>query len=100
MLTYDLQNMEGPLYEALYNVIKTDIITGVLAPNEKLPSKRRMASNNGISVITVESAYGRLLSEGYIQSKPKSGFFVCDIKGPPRPISLKHSKTMSCNPNI
>lgn len=81
MLTYDLQNMEGPLYEALYNVIKTDIITGVLAPNEKLPSKRRMASNNGISVITVESAYGRLLSEGYIQSKPKSGFFVCDIKG-------------------
>ena len=73
--------MEGPLYEAVYNVIKTDIITGVLAPNEKLPSKRRMASNNGISVITVESAYGRLLSEGYIQSKPKSGFFVCDIKG-------------------
>ncbi len=81
MLTYDLQNMEGPLYEALYNAIKTDIITGVLASNEKLPSKRRMASNNGISVITVESAYGRLLSEGYIQSKPKSGFFVCDIKG-------------------
>lgn len=85
MLTYDLQNMEGPLYEALYNAIKTDIITGVLAPNEKLPSKRHMASNNGISVITVESAYGRLLSEGYIQSKPKSGFFVCDIKG------LEHS---------
>lgn len=81
MLTYDLQKTEGPLYEALYTAIKTDILTGALAPNEKLPSKRRMASNNGISVITVESAYGRLLSEGYIQSKPKSGFYVCDIKG-------------------
>lgn len=81
MLTYDLQKTEGPLYEALYNAIKTDILTGVLGPNEKLPSKRRMASNNGISVITVENAYGRLLSEGYIQSKPKSGFYVCDIKG-------------------
>ena len=76
VLTYDLQKTEGPLYEALYNAIKTDILTGVLEPNEKLPSKRRMASNNGISVITVENAYGRLLSEGYIQSKPKSGFYV------------------------
>ena len=89
MLTYDLQKTEGPLYETLYNAIKTDILTGVLEPNEKLPSKRRMASNNGISVITVENAYGRLLSEGYIQSKPKSGFFVCDIKGLGHSINTK-----------
>lgn len=79
MLTYDLKNTDTPLYEALYLAVKTDILSGRLKADEKLPSKRRMASNNGISTITVENAYGLLLSEGYIYSKPKSGFYVCGI---------------------
>ncbi len=79
MLTYDLKSTKEPLYIALYNAIKSDILDGTLSSKDKIPSKRQMAINNGVSVITVENAYELLLSEGYISSKPKSGYFVCDF---------------------
>lgn len=54
MLTYSFDKRGGQsLYEYLYNCMKTDIINGVLSPNEKLPSKRAFASNHGISIVTV-----------------------------------------------
>lgn len=65
-----------PLYEQLYNYIKTAIENKELLANEKLPSKRKLAAHLKISVITVESAYNQLMAEGYITSKPKSGFYV------------------------
>ena len=81
MLTYSFDKRgDQSLYEYLYNCMKTDIINGVLSPNEKLPSKRAFASNHGISIVTVENTYGQLMAEGYIYSKPKSGFFVSPIQ--------------------
>ena len=69
MLTYDLSRVpKGALYETLYKDIRDDIRTGVLAAGEKLPSKRMLAKNLGISTITVESAYAQLISEGYVYS--------------------------------
>ena len=80
MLTYTLQSSsKTPLYVQLYESIKVDIIQGVLKKGEKLPSKRAAAKNLGVSLITVESAYGNLQSEGYIYSVPKKGFFVSEI---------------------
>ena len=77
MLTYELKKAPGmPLYEALYRCIRQDILTGVLAPGEKLPSKRTLAQHLKVSKITVEGAYEQLLSEGYIQSREKVGYFV------------------------
>ncbi len=83
MLTYNLKECDGPLYIALYNAIRGDIISGILPPGGKLPSKRNLAVNNGISVITVENAYALLLDEGYISSKPRSGFYICDLSSLP-----------------
>lgn len=81
MLTYSFDKRGNQsLYEYLYNCMKTDIINGVLSPNEKLPSKRAFAGNHGISIVTVENTYGQLMAEGYIYSKPKSGFFVSPIQ--------------------
>ena len=41
MLTYELKKQPGvPLYEALYRNIREDILSGRLAPGQKLPSKR------------------------------------------------------------
>ena len=69
MLTYDLKKSPGvPLYEALYRCIRGDILSGALAPGQKLPSKRALAQNLSLSKITVESAYNQLLTEGYILS--------------------------------
>ena len=77
MLTYELKKSPGvPLYEALYRSIRGDILSGALSPGEKLPSKRALAQNLEVSKITVEAAYNQLLSEGYISSREKVGYFV------------------------
>ena len=77
MLTYELKKAPGlPLYEALYRHLRRDIQTGVLPAGEKLPSKRALAENLKVSRITVETAYNQLLSEGYIRSTEKVGYFV------------------------
>ena len=64
MLTYDLNAEKGPLYAALAQYIKEDITAGNLHAGERLPSKRTLARNNGVSTITVQNAYDQLVSEG------------------------------------
>ncbi len=77
MLTYELKKKPGvPLYEALYRSIRGDILSGALQPGQKLPSKRTLATNLKVSKITVEAAYEQLLSEGYIRSRERSGYYV------------------------
>ena len=85
MLTYHI-NSKGilPMYEQLYRSIREDIINGVIKGGEKLPSKRRLAEHLKISQITVENAYSQLLAEGYIISKPRSGYYAQQI--------IKHNK--------
>lgn len=80
MLTYSFENISDMnLYEYIYKCIKEDVLSGKLEAHTKLPSKRMFAKNHGISVITVESAYGQLMAEGYIYSVQKSGYYVADI---------------------
>ena len=80
MLTYNLTNIgSDSLYEHLYKCIKKDIILGKIKSGDRLPSKRPFAKNLGISVITVENAYSLLMSEGFIYSLPKKGFYVADL---------------------
>lgn len=77
MLTYELKKIPGlPLYECLYRCIREDILSGVLAPGDKLPSKRALAEHLEVSKITVEGAYAQLLAEGYVRSQEKVGYFV------------------------
>ena len=87
MLTYELKKKPGvPLYEALYRCIRQDILTGKLQPGEKLPSKRALSQHLEVGKITVETAYAQLLSEGYIRSREKVGFFVEAVEQlPPAP---------------
>ena len=89
MLTYELKKAPGvPLYESLYRCIREDILSGNLKPGEKLPSKRALAENLEVSKITVEGAYSQLLSEGYIRSEEKVGYFVEAMERPAPPASL------------
>lgn len=60
----------------LYEQIRADIVSGSLRCGDKLPSKRTLAAEVGISVMTVEHAYGILYEEGYIDSRERSGYFV------------------------
>ena len=92
MLTYELKKSPGvPLYEALYRCIREDILSGELKPGQKLPSKRALAQNLEVSKITVEAAYNQLLSEGYIRSQEKVGYFVEAVERQNRPSSGQSS---------
>ena len=81
MLTYDLKKQPGvPLYEALYRCIREDILSGKLAPGQKLPSKRALADHLEVSRITVEGAYDQLLAEGFIRSQERVGYFAESVQ--------------------
>lgn len=80
MLTYHLDSSARmPLYEQLYRAIRCDILSGVLPGGDRLPSKRQLAQHLEISCVTVETAYGQLVAEGYLISRPKRGFFVQSV---------------------
>ena len=80
MITINFEEQKNSgLCESIYNSIKEQIIQGKLKSMEKLPSKRALAQNLGVSVITVQNAYAQLISEGYIYSIEKKGFFVTDL---------------------
>ena len=57
------------LYEYLYRCIRHDIAHGKVEPGQKLPSKRALAKQLGVSLITIEAAYDQLVAEGYIRSR-------------------------------
>lgn len=67
---------ERPLYLKIYDRVKGDIINGAFAFNSRLPSKRLLAEESGVSVITVERAYALLCDEGYVEARERSGYFV------------------------
>ena len=84
MLDYNLeQRGEASLYEYVYQQIRDDIVAGRIAAGEHLPSKRAFASHLGIGVITIENAYSQLLAEGYICSKPRRGYYACELPEAP-----------------
>ena len=81
MLTFNLDPQSHiPLYSQLYSAVRSSIEKGEIAAGERLPSKRELASHLKISVVTVESAYSQLCAEGYIHSKPGSGFYAEKIQ--------------------
>ena len=93
MFTYDMSKAgANSLYHYLYQCIKRDIVSGNILAEEQLPSKRNLAQNLGVSVVTVENAYAQLLAEGFIYSLPKRGFFVADINATAEPNAQRKRK--------
>lgn len=75
------ENSEIPLYIQLYDFIKSQIQNKNLKSNSKLPSKRKLSKYLDISQNTVEAAYSQLITEGYITSIPKRGYYVSELQG-------------------
>ncbi|AIF49845.1 PLP-dependent aminotransferase family protein [Pelosinus sp. UFO1] len=65
-----------PLHDKIYNQIKNKILSGELPPATKLLSIKNLAIELSVSRNTVEYAYQQLFAEGYIHSKPRSGYYV------------------------
>jgi GntR family transcriptional regulator/MocR family aminotransferase len=66
----------GSKHLALYLAIREAIAEGKLAPGEKLPSTRRLASLYGLSRGSVSVAYEMLTAEGFVQAGVGQGTFV------------------------
>lgn len=86
-----------PAYIQLYQMLRSDIIAGVYSYGSKLPSKRTMAEETGVSVITIEHTVELLCEEGYTEARPRSGVYVIfkksDFQGMPAVIGMEHSLT-------
>ncbi len=66
-----------PAYLQLYEKIRADVVDGVYPYGAKLPSKRLIAEEAGVSTVTVEHTYALLCDEGYARARERSGYFVC-----------------------
>ena len=63
--------------------MKNQIIEGQYQAQDKFPSKRQLSEHLSLSHTTIEHAYQLLLDEGFIYSKPRSGYYVSDIQSLP-----------------
>ena len=70
-----------PLYEQIYGFIREEIRGGRIRAGERLPSARALSGYLSVSRSTVDLAYEQLVSEGYLESVPCKGYFVCEIEG-------------------
>lgn len=82
-------NGGAPIYDQIYNQIKTNIINGTLEENEPLPSIRNLAKDLKISVVTTKRAYDELEKEGFIYTLNAKGSYVA-----PRNVELLREENL------
>ena len=65
-----------PAYLRLYDTLRRRIIAGDYPYGTRLPSKRALSEETGLSVVTVEHALALLCDEGYLEPRERSGHYV------------------------
>lgn len=73
------EGSKAPLYLQLYQYIRDEIVSGRIKENTRLPSVRNLPAYLEISRTPVADCYELLLAEGYVTSKPRSGFYVASF---------------------
>jgi GntR family transcriptional regulator / MocR family aminotransferase len=87
---------EEPLHEQLYRQIRDELVSATFNHNSsRLPSSRELAVDLGVSRFTVNVAFSRLHSEGYLQSRVGSGTFVAE----PLPETFLSAQTTKAEPH-
>ena len=70
-----------PAYLALYESLREEILSGVRPFGSRLPSRRVLARDRGVSAVTADHSIELLCEEGYAESRPRSGYFVVYREG-------------------
>ena len=94
-MKYIIDKTKRPVYLQIYKQLKNDIISGAFPYGSKLPSKRILASEIGVSTITIEHAYALLCEEGYTEARERSGFVVIFKQTDGFASSEEHEKTVN-----
>ncbi|MCI8647655.1 MAG: PLP-dependent aminotransferase family protein [Firmicutes bacterium] len=76
------EHSKRPYYLQLYDYIKEAVLSGEMREDERLPSLRNLSHSLGLSMTTIELAYSQLAVEGYIYSKPQSGYYISSVLPP------------------
>ena len=71
-------NTDQPIYGQITSQIRSQILSGALAPGDALPSIRALAKDLKISVITTKRAYDELEAEGFVCTVAGKGCFVAE----------------------
>ncbi len=87
-------------YIQLYRQLRHDITDGIYKYGAKLPSKRLLAEEAEVSVITVEHSYSLLCDEGYIEARERKGYFVIYRENDFLALSEKTDETKAPKGNI
>ncbi len=99
-MKYIIDADSHPIYLQIYKLIREDIIGEIYPYNSKLPSKRLLSDELGVSTVTVEHAYALLCDEGYVESRERSGFFVIFRKSDGFAASAEEDTRHSVAPQI
>ena len=91
-----------PAYLALYESLREEILSGVRPYGSRLPSRRALSADRGVSAVTVDHSYELLCEEGYAESRPKSGYYVIyrETDGFSQPASRPVLHTASLPPAV
>lgn len=89
-MKYIIDKENRPVYLQIYKQIRDDIVAEIYPFNTKLPSKRSLAEETGVSTITVEHAYALLCDEGYVEARERSGYVVIFRKSDGFAASIEH----------
>ena len=66
-----------PIYTQIADGLREQILSGVLLPEDRLPSVRELATQLAINPNTIQRSYRQLEMEGWIATVPGKGCFVC-----------------------
>lgn len=69
------------LYKGVVDWFLDQMSQEAIAPGDKMPSLRALSKQLGLSLNTVIHGYDLLSEDGWIESRPKSGYFVCHRSG-------------------
>ncbi|MBZ6074427.1 aminotransferase-like domain-containing protein [Aeromonas schubertii] len=72
-----------PRYRDLADRLRQQIDAGLWRPGERIPSIRQSCKTHHLSPMTVLQAYQLLESQGIIQARPQSGYYVKDTSPKP-----------------
>lgn len=87
------------LVEQVITALQCAVQQRILPPGSPIPSIRRFARTHAISPYTVSQAYGRLVAQGWLFSRPGSGYWVAPV--PPGMSTLKNdSQAQSVTANL
>ena len=76
-----METRRTPAYLALYERLRREIIEGDYPFGSRMPSKRQLSEETGLSLVTVEHALSLLCDEGYLEARERSGHFAVFRQG-------------------